>query len=343
VDRGQELARSRIAGQNLPGLSLAVAVDGEVVWAEGFGWADYQAEIPVTPQTRFRIGGVTKTITAVAAGLLHERGALDLDAPVRRYVPAFPQKRWPVTTRQLLGHVAGIRPGWSGRGSPCTDDLERITSFAADTLRFRPGTRFQYSTRGYVLVGAVIAAAAGEPYLEFVRREILAPLGMQDTVADGERDDPSVTARSYFPRLATDPKLGLQDAPPGELSCVLPAIGLLSTPSDLVRLGSAMLDTTLLRAGTVARLQRPLRLESGETSEAGLGWFERFLPAGEGEAAIRLVGHRGNVAGGTTSLVIAPEHGLTVAVTSNVTFATAVSEIADGLTRIFARELRATR
>ena len=111
VAAGQRLARELVAEHNLPGLSVAVAVDGAIVWAEGFGYADHEAGSPVTPETRFRIGGVTKTITATAAGLLHERGRLDLDAPARRYVPEFPEKRWPVTTRQLLGHVAGIGPG----------------------------------------------------------------------------------------------------------------------------------------------------------------------------------------------------------------------------------------
>jgi CubicO group peptidase (beta-lactamase class C family) len=251
-------------------------------------------------------------------------------------VPEFPEKRWPVTTRQLLGHVAGIGPGWHGRGEPCTDDRDRIADFAADTLLYEPGTRFRYATRGYVLAGAVIGAAAGEPYLDFVRREVLAPLGMRHTVPDGAGGAPPATARFYFPRMATDPRLGLQDAPPGELSCVLPAIGLLSTPADLVRLGSATMAGTLLRTETVAMLQAPDPFAAADGNDAALGWFVRTLPLGPDQAPTRVIGHRGNVAGGTTSLVTVPDHDLAIAVTSNVTFAKAVSTLADALAEIFA-------
>ena len=108
VEESRRLARALAAGDNLPGLSVAVAVDGEVVWAEGFGWADVESRTPITPLTRFRLGALSKPVTAVAAALLHDRGRLDLDAPIQRYVPAYPQKQWTVTTRQLLGDVAGV-------------------------------------------------------------------------------------------------------------------------------------------------------------------------------------------------------------------------------------------
>ena len=108
VEESRRLARALVAGDNLPGLSVAVAVDGEIVWAEGFGWADVESRTPVTPLTRFRLGALSKPMTAVAAALLHDRGRLDLDAPVQRYVPAYPQKQWTVTTRQLMGDVAGV-------------------------------------------------------------------------------------------------------------------------------------------------------------------------------------------------------------------------------------------
>ena len=109
VERARPFVRALVVEENLPGLSLAVGIAGEIVWAEGFGWADIDERRPVTPQTLFRIGSVAKPMTATAVGLLHERGLLDLDAPVRNYVPSFPEKEWSVTTRQLMGHVAGVR------------------------------------------------------------------------------------------------------------------------------------------------------------------------------------------------------------------------------------------
>ena len=107
VEEARRLARTLLVDQNLPGLSVAVAVDGRIVWAEGFGYADVD-HTPVTPLTRFRLGALSKPLTAVAAALLHDRGRLDLDAPVQRYVPTYPQKQWTVTTRQLMSDVAGV-------------------------------------------------------------------------------------------------------------------------------------------------------------------------------------------------------------------------------------------
>ena len=109
VEEGRSIARALIAEEKLPGLSLAVAVNGEIVWAEGFRWAYLKNQTPVTPATLFRIGGVSMTLTAAAVGLLSERARLDLDAPVQRYVPSFPEKEWPISTRQLMAHTAGIR------------------------------------------------------------------------------------------------------------------------------------------------------------------------------------------------------------------------------------------
>jgi CubicO group peptidase (beta-lactamase class C family) len=93
----------------IPGASVAVGIGGQIVWAEGFGWADVELGVPVTTLTRFRVGSVSKPITAAGLGLLVERGQVDLDAPIQTYLPDFPEKRWPVTTRQLGGHTAGIR------------------------------------------------------------------------------------------------------------------------------------------------------------------------------------------------------------------------------------------
>jgi CubicO group peptidase (beta-lactamase class C family) len=364
VEGGRSIARSLVAEEKLPGLSLAVAVDGEIVWAEGFRYRDMESRAPVTPATRFRIGGVSEIITAAAVGLLSERGRLDLDAPVQRYLPGFPEKDRPVSTRRLMAHTGGVRDlrgeGELFRKTGCADDPERLAIFAGDPLRFRPGSQCAYSAYGQVLVGAVAAAAAGEPYLDFVRREILVPLAMESTAPDvAGRPDPDA-ARFYYPRLALDPRYGLQDAPPADLSCILPAGGFLSTPADLVRLGSALLgdrDTTLLDPMTVEELQTPLRLASGQPAEQALGFSVRRIPLGADGTATRIVGQGldapvrrrplsatalgGQVPGGTATLLIVPEHHLVVAVTANVSGAGNVPQLAIRLADLFVRSLQA--
>src|SRR5687767_1498753 len=113
VERSQQLARAAAVEKNLPGLSVAVGAEGSLVWAEGFGWADLQNKVPVTPEIRFRTGGLSIPLTSAAVGLLLEKHRLALDEVIHAYVPAFPKKQWPVTLRHVLGHVAGL-PGDGG-------------------------------------------------------------------------------------------------------------------------------------------------------------------------------------------------------------------------------------
>jgi len=355
VDAGRRIARELVAEEKLPGLSLAVAVHDTIVWAEGFRWADMDAEIPVTPATRFRIGGVSQSITAAAVGVLCERTGLDLDAPVQRYVPDFPEKEWPITTRQLMSHTSGLRShrgeGGIFRGGPCADDPARLALFAQDPLRFRPGTQVAYSTNGWILVGAVVAAVANEPYLDFVQREVFTPLGMESTVADVTGQDTTACAHFYYPRMMLDPGLGLQPSPSVDLSCYLPAVGFLSTPSDLVRLGSALLGGKLFGPATAEQLLTPVTLASGESSGQALGWTVLDVPLGAASTETRIVGQGlgavvlrrslsatsigGQIAGGTTALLLVPEHHLVIAVATNVSGSENVSQLATRLAELF--------
>jgi CubicO group peptidase (beta-lactamase class C family) len=338
VEEARQLARSLVVKENLPGLSVAVALDGETVWAEGFGWADVERRVPVTPLTRFRIGNVSIPMTAAAVGLLHERGRIDLDAPVQRYVHAFPEKQWPLSTRQVMGHVAGIHHGRGQSeampGRHCASLDASLEVFSDDPLVFRPGTEYRYSTYDWVLVSAVIEAAAGEPYLTFMNREVLAPSGMERTVRD-EADGVADRASLYFPRAAQRTDLGLQDAPSADYSCFAGTGGFLSTPSDLARFGAAMLKPGLLKAETVALLQAPMRLESGASTGYALGWNVETVKIGG--APTRMVGHKGSSMGGTTSFMTFPDLGLVIAATSNVSYARGVAPFSLKVAEAFAR------
>jgi CubicO group peptidase (beta-lactamase class C family) len=336
VDQARRLTRSLVVDENLPGFSVAVAVDGGIVWAESFSWADVERRAPVTPLTRFRIGSVSMPLTAAAVGLLHERGRLDIDAPVQQYVSAFPEKQWPFSTRQLMGHVAGIQhEGMPPR--PCSGLDEALQVFDGDPLRFRPGTRYLYSFYGWVLVSAVVEAAAAEPFFTFMNREVLAPAGMERTVPD-EADGVPDRASFYFPRTSLRTDLGLQDAPEADYSCFAGAGVFLSTPSDLVRFGSAMLRPGLLKADTIALLQTPLLLESGASTGYALGWrAESVQLAG---APARLLSHQGTPMGGTVSLMTFPDLGLAIAVATNVSHATSVAPFGLKIADVFARQAR---
>src|SRR3989454_8653088 len=172
VARARAIVCDQLAGK-IPGLQVAVAVGGKLVWSEAFGYADLAREVPVTAETQFRIGSVSKPLTAAAVALLYEQGKLDLDAPVQRYVPSFPDKGRPITTRQLAGHLAGIR---HYRGDEFLLNrhfntvLEGLTIFQGDALLFPPGTKFSYSTYGWNLISAVVEGAAGPGFLVTITR-----------------------------------------------------------------------------------------------------------------------------------------------------------------------------
>ena len=324
VEESRRLSRTLVAGDNLPGLSVAVAVDGEIVWAEGFGWAEVESRTPITPRTRFRLGALSKPLTAVAAALLHDRGRLDLDAPVQRYVPAYPAKQWPVTTRQLMGDVAGVHRirGDNNDAMPtthCRNVDEAVAMLAADPLLFEPATQHRYSTWGWVLVSAVVEGAAGEPFARFMVRQVFEPIAMERTlVAETEGLDGMAHAGRR-----------------PDYSCVAGGGAFVSTPTDLVRLGSAMLKPGMLRAETITAFQTPTRLASGTSTTYALGWTVRSVQLAGAPA--RVVSHRGSPAGGTVSLLTFPDRGVAVAAAANVTDARGVDPFALQVAEAFAK------
>jgi CubicO group peptidase (beta-lactamase class C family) len=324
VERGRQVMRTGLAEQNLPGLSVAVGVDDELVWAEGFGWANLEGHERVSPGTRFRIGTASTLLTSAAAGVLLEQGRLDLDMEIQRYVPEFPEKPWRVTLRQVMGHLAGMRTDGGDEGplftSHCERPVEALRFFADRSLLFEPGTQYRFSSYGWIVVSAAIEQATGERFLAFMQKQVFAPLGMNDTLVDSATEAIPERATPYFPRFGADPRYGLHLMRPIDYSCYAGASAFLSTPSDLVRFGLAANSGALLRPATVDTLRTPQRIASGEETGYGLGWdLETVTLAGE---QTPVAGHDGDLLGGmVASLMTFRERGLVVAVMSNISYA----------------------
>jgi len=360
ADRARQLVRASLAEQNLPGLSVAVGRDGDILWAEGFGWADLETRAPVTPDTEFRVGTASSVLTSAAVGLLLERDRLRLDEPIQTYVPQFPQKRWPVTLRQVMGHVAGIGTDGGNEGplfsQRCERPVEALSHLAADDLLNEPGTQLRFSNYGWILASAAVEAGADQPFSVFMRDEIFRPLGMARTGAEsateenpdhiGEpsedapfltlihdlimkplgmaRTKPRSTAQDratyYAPRSGADPRRGHCVMRPHNLSCYAGSMAFLSTPSDLVRFGLGMQSGSLLKPSTVQLLQTSHRLPSGRKTNYGLGWALETVTIA-GKPTLA-VGHDGDSwGGGVASLRVLPDRGLVVVVMSNITHA----------------------
>lgn len=342
VEQARQFARASLTGQNLPGLSVAVGIGGDVVWAEGFGFADLERRVPVTPKHRFRIGTASAVLTSAAAGLLLEENRLGLDDEIRTYVPAFPKKKWPVTLRQLMGHTAGVMNDGGDEGplfsEHCERPAEALRHFAENSLLFEPGTQFRYSSYDWILLSAAVEAAAGKPFLTYMREQVFDPLGMVDTLPDAAAKAIPGRVTFYFPRFMADPTYGLHLMRDLNYSCYAGSSVFLSTPSDLVRFGMAINSGKLLKPATVELLQTPQRLASGEETSYGLGWdIETATLAGK---QTRVAGHDGETLGGmVASLTTFPEHGMAVAVTSNISYADTFS-LAVSIAQAFAKQER---
>jgi CubicO group peptidase (beta-lactamase class C family) len=295
-----------------PAALVTVSRGGRTIWSEAFGCASLELQVPASPRTRFRIGSVSKPLTSTAMALLVEDGKLDLDAPVQRYVPDFPVKAWPITTRQLAGHLSGIRHYVTGEfeNQRHFDTVRSgLAMFEKDSLIFEPGTKYGYSSHGYNLLSAVLEGASGEKFLELMDRRVLGPAGMKATAAD----DPFriVPDRAAF--------YTREDAS-GEVRNVLwvdnsykwASGGFVSTTEDLVRFANALAAGSLVRHDTLRLLWTPLRTRDGKETGYGLGWS--VAPDEKGR---RRVWHSGGAQGGTAYLLLYPDEGLAVAMLVN--------------------------
>ncbi len=295
----------------IPGMSVAVLIDGEVDWSEGFGFADLENRVPATPLTRFRIGSVSKPVTAAALGKLLQAGRLDLDAPIQWYAPSFPAKRWPITPRLVAGHLAGIRHYRGDENlsrEPYPTVLEGLAVFREDSLVHEPGTKYLYSSYGWNLLSAVIEGASGRDFLPYMREEVFEPLALRSIVA--EHVDSVIPYRARFYERGEDGRV--INAPYVDNSYKWGGGGFVSDSEDLARFGWAHLDGSLLEASTVETLFAPQSTAAGEPTGYGIGWM-----SGTDAAGRRWVGHTGSSVGGWAVLMLFPAEGVVVAALAN--------------------------
>jgi CubicO group peptidase (beta-lactamase class C family) len=266
-----------MAANSIPGVSVAVVENGAVEWTAGFGSADLENSVPATSHTLYRLASISKPITATAALLLWQQGKLDLDAPVQKYCPAFPQKDAPITTRELLGHLGGIRHYKSdSQEDPEIGNTKHFQNpiqggldfFKDDPLIAKPGAEFHYSPQGYTLVGCAIEGAAGENYADYVRENILAPAGMTHTVVDNRFAIVPFRTRFY----SKDKTGAITNAEFLDSSYKIPGGGWLSSVDDMAQFEVAMLNDRLVARSTRDLMWTPLKPTDGKEDRYALGW-----------------------------------------------------------------------
>jgi len=281
---------SVIAGQDAPGASALVLQSGRVLLKKGYGFADLEHRVRNTPETKFRLGSVTKSFTALAILQLSDAGKLRLDDPIGKYLADAPHGDQ-ITVRHLLTHTSGV------------------CSSASDPLEFTPGERINYSNTGYKLLGKIVEAISGTSWEDYLQAHVFAPAGMRDTGCDhAERILPHRSAGYFF-----DGKSGYLNVPPEDIAQTAWAAGALySTVEDMARFQEALSSGTLLQADTLAQAFTPGRLNDGSATKYGFGWMIADY------RGVREICHGGDTDGHNAAFAMYPDQGLAVIVLSNV-------------------------
>lgn len=319
ASRVDDLAAALMETARLPSLSIAILRGGEIEYARAFGHADLEARTPATPMTRYRCASVSKVITVTAIGRLVQEGRLDLDAPVSRYVPNWPAEPT-ITPRQLSGHLAGVSHYHAqdriDRSRYYESVTESLDAFRDSPRADAPGESYIYSTHGFTLLSAVAEGASGRPFLSLLEEDVFGPLGMTESGPD-LRADPAPTMSTLYTRRMAEPT---PIPNPEDPSYKWAGGGLVSSPSDLVRLAGAYLDGTL-SPEVVEEMWTTQRTNDGEETGVGIAWR-----IGEDFQGRRIIHHSGSMGGARSTIVIWPDTREAIAVMTNVVWGSAIME-----------------
>ncbi len=328
VAAAREVVRGLLAANPIPALSIAVMRGDDLLWAEAFGQADVELNVAATTSHRFRLGSVSKVITATLAAQLASRQVVDLDAPIARYMPDLPLQHHGTTLRQLLTHRGGIRHYTDKDDSseaPGPIDQRKYLSnadilavFIHDPLVAKPGERVAYSTFGYTLASIVLETAAKLPFLDLIQREIAAPLGLSSLTADEPFTVIPDRVRGYHPGDVVRRSHAAFQGKWANVAQNNPAYkwaggGLLATPTDLAKFGAAHLAPGKLSQAALTAL---FSVNTGRTERSpplGLGWR-----IDEDDAKRLRWHHAGSRDGARASLVVYPKQKLSIALATNI-------------------------
>jgi CubicO group peptidase (beta-lactamase class C family) len=310
VPRVHRAVTATMVEQKIPGLSLAVVSGGKLRWSSGYGLADVENQVPARAETVYRWASVSKPVTAVAVLQLAERGKIDLDAPIQTYLPSFPEKPWPVTTRHLLAHLGGVRH-YQGDERASTRRYAHFRDafpvFQNDPLVCEPGTRHVYTTYGFNLLGAEVEQASAEPFNGYIHENIFRPAGMTHArAADIEVLIPR-RARGYV--RSSD---GVRNSRPADLSNKTPGGGLCGTAPDAARFAAALMAGKLLRDDTRTAMFTDQKTKKGVPTGYALGWSVSR------HAGRREVWHSGHTQEVSAMLYMIPERNFAVALMANL-------------------------
>ncbi len=310
IQKFEQYVEKKMKTDRIPGLSIGFMKD-EFTWAKGFGYSDLENMVKAKPQSSFRMASVSKTFTAIAVLKLVEDGEIDLDKEVQTYVPYFPQKKWPVTVRQLLGHLGGISHykdyDKEGHFKHPMNTEQAVSVFKDFELVAEPGTKYNYSSYGFNLLGAVIEEASGQSYGEYIKEIIFKPLRMNDSRMDSPVDIIPHRVRGY--RLI---KGEIKNSEFVDISSRFAAGGTRSTVIDLLKYAKGVCEDKILKPETWEKAFQSMATEEGQSTWYGMGW--RVSPL-KGHFK---VSHSGSQPETRTQLRIIPTENFAIVVAANL-------------------------
>src|SRR5690348_14997391 len=240
--------------------SVLVAQDGKVLLDKGYGFANLEWDVPNTPTTKFRLGSITKQFTAASILLLEERGKLKVEDPVKKYMPDAPAAWDKITIFHVLTHTSGIPsftsfPDYESREAQAMTPEKLVEWFRDKPLEFEPGTKWNYSNSGYILLGYLIEKISGQPYSQFVQKNIFTPLGMKDSGYDSNKAIIPHRDSGYTP----NEKGELQNAGYIDMTIPLSAGALYSTTLDLLKWEQSLFVGKLISASSLQKMITPFK------------------------------------------------------------------------------------
>lgn len=309
IEKIEEFVQKQMKSDQAVGLTIGFIKD-DFRWVKGFGYADLENKVPAKPESSYRMASVTKPMTAVAILTLVEQGKIDLDAEVQTYLPYFPKKKYPVTVRQLLGHLGGISHyrnyALEGHFKNHKNTREAIRVFEDFELVAEPGTRYNYSSYGFNLLGAVIEGASGKSYGEYMTENVWKPLGMNATVLD---DPLKIIPNRVEGYRLINGRVGHSEFV--DISSRFAAGGIRSTVPDMLDFAKGMKEGKLLNDKMRYQMWTTQATREGRNVNYGYGWNTN---TGNGRF---IVGHGGAQAETRTYLMVVPHQKFAAAVAIN--------------------------
>ena len=336
AQRMDEAARAEMGRQQIVGLAVGVIQESRISYLKGYGWSDREKRIPVSRKTMFRWASISKSLTALAAMQLWEKGQLKLDGDVRQYVPEFPDKAQRITPRQLLSHQGGIVHYSNGpvvvtlrqydQPNPFESVLLAVDTFKESPLVNLPGQKYAYTTHGFILLSAALERAGKQKFAHQVRDRIARPLGMETLQPDYQWIDIPNRTIGYRKRQN---KIVVSSNT--DVSWKLGGGGYISNIDDLAKMGEGLIEGKLVKPETLKLMWTPRKTSTGKQTSYGLGFRQWNFVDGrlqgsstnisgselKDKITTRLIGHSGSQEKTKTLLVLEPSRKFGMALMSN--------------------------